>query len=129
MRAMSSSRTKQAWSAAGFTLIELLVVLTIIGLLATLAVRAFAGNDPLQARRDRADILRLVNEVRRSAILTGRPVTLHDEQTPKGIALDSRDGALLRWYPDGSALPGTVKHRDRFLYSVDAVTGLLVEAP
>lgn len=129
MTAISSSAIETPQGARGFTLMELLVVLAIIALIAVIAMRGYLQPNPMSARRDRAAVQQRIEAVRSKAILTGRSVDLVAEELPQGITIQSPAGARLRWFADGSALPGTVSRAGRAITSIDPITGMAQDAP
>lgn len=98
---------------AGFTLIELLAVLTLVALLAAIALpRVQTLLTPSIDRTSRRVAL-LVREQRSLAMLSGRLVTLDpaavEPLLPAGTAVeDAEDAPVIQFYPSGTSNGGSI---------------------
>jgi type II secretion system protein H len=134
------SRTRTEPLAA-FTLLETVVVLTIVGVIAALAVpyysRAAARQQIDAAARELA---RTLEAARTTAVAEKRTVPVSFETAPPGyrspastqvlpetLALSVSSGSTLNFYADGSADPGVIRltaNEHQATIEVDQLTGL-----
>ncbi len=120
---------------AGFTLIEMLVVLTVMGLLAAVAVAQRPGGESRFARQKAG--LQLQSAIRQAAREARQSGTERRVQL-SGIAAGASIGAasasapggrdVLVFYPDGSSNGGTVLLGGTPLLSVDWLSGQVSHA-
>lgn len=113
----------------GFTLIELLVVLSIMGLLAAVAVSSFARPSRWKDRQASALALNAMSEARAKAIRTGKVVELDGSVLPPNAHFLTSDDRQPSWYPDGTASPARLMRDGQLLLAINPMTGLAEEAP
>jgi len=115
----------------GFTLIEMLVVLTIIGLLAAVAIGAMPkSGGHVQRQKLAAKLSRAIVDARAEAALSGRPVSVDPGRmglTEEGLTASvSPDGkARLLFYPDGSTSGGVIAIDGKSAWQLDWLSGAL----
>ena len=118
---------------AGFTLIEMLVVLTVMGLLAAVAVAQRPGDESRFARQKAG--LQLQSAIRQAAREARQSGSERRVQL-SGIAAGASIGGVpasgernvLVFYPDGSSNGGTVLLGGAPLLSVDWLSGQVTHA-
>jgi prepilin-type N-terminal cleavage/methylation domain-containing protein len=134
-----TSRTRT--DLAAFTLLETVVVLTIIGVIAALAVPHYSR----AAARQHVDaaaheLARTLEAARTTAVAEKRTVPVFFETTPpvyrspgsthvlpETFALSVSSGSTLNFYADGSADPGVIRltaSQHQAIVEVDQLTGL-----
>lgn len=116
-------------SEHGFTLIELLVVLSIMGLLAAVAVGSFARPSRWKDRQASALVVNGISEARTKAMRSGKVVEFDASVLPPNAHFSTSDGRAPSWYPDGTALPARLTRDGQVLLTVNAMTGLAEETP
>ena len=124
---------RAAASAEGFTLIEMLVVLTIIGVLAAVAM------SNLSARPAFVDRAKLRTEFEAAVARASQQALASGNATRIGLtSLDTKElvvtsslgaGNAPMAYPDGSTSGGTLRLKGQPLFSLDWMTGRVLDAP
>ena len=127
---ISGPRGKHA--EQGFTLIEMLVVLTIIGIVAAVALTGFHRPAYLDRGKVHAALAAAAATARLEAQAGGKPVQLdlHRDQLA-GLDFRSDPGfqdAVPTFYPDGSSNAGIFSLRGQEVARLDWATGQLGDA-
>lgn len=115
----------------GFTLIELLVVLSLIGLLATIAMPSLARNPSALARsRLMAQVETSVERAADQARSTDQPVSVDLAALSGKLAFTPQLGSssVPLFYPDGSSNGGTVSSDGRTILSISWFDGHITNA-
>ena len=111
----------------GFTLIEMLVVLTIMGLLAAVAITSFHRPAFLDRGKVRAALAAAAADARVRAQASGAPQTLDLKAAQyAGLTFQAAPGfaaASPTFYPDGSGTGGTFRMRGNAIATLDWATG------
>jgi prepilin-type N-terminal cleavage/methylation domain-containing protein len=117
----------------GFTLIELLVVLTVMGLLATLALSSLSTRSAFVDRaRLRSGLAEALSAARAGAKTSGQPVRVDLARLDAGgisytPLVGQADAPIV--YPDGTTSGGVLTQGDRALVAIDWMTGRISDAP
>lgn len=110
---------------SGFTLIEMLVTLSIIALIAALALPRISGDLPASGYAQRAALERAIAAARAESAASGEVQILDPAASVEGARLDPSIGSeqSLRFYPDGSSNGGIVWQGKKAVLRVDWLTG------
>jgi prepilin-type N-terminal cleavage/methylation domain-containing protein len=110
---------------AGFTLIEMLVVLTLVAVLAGVAMGVMGGRRPSSSQQDvirlRDMLTRKRSEARRTGVSTA--VGIADLRGVVEEARTAEGRQTIIFFPDGSSSGGTIVLRDRPALAIDWLTG------
>lgn len=132
MSGLTPQSCRVARGERGFTLIEMLVVLTIIGLLAGVAITSFHRPAYLDRGKVRAALAAAAATARLEAQRQGMPVALdlHRDMLA-GLSFQASPGfpdPAPTFYPDGSANGGTFRLKDNAIAKLDWATGQIGNA-
>ena len=121
------------------TLVEALATLAILAIIASIVAPKFVRQDAEPSAKNEAEIIRSLQDARREALWSGRPVAwtmprAFDESGEEVSGLPAlRDEGLtastVTFFPDGTAKPAIVRSGDGRLLTVDAAGAVERSAP
>lgn len=121
------------------TLVEALATLAIVAVIASIVAPKFVSQDSEPSVKNEAEIIRSLQDARREALWSGRPVAwtmpralAENGEEASGLAGLREEGlkpSTVTFFPDGTAKPAIVRSGDGQLLTVNAAGAVERSAP